>query len=256
MLSASWRLRLNKANTDLISLIEVAGFPVEIVRKPIKNLHVGVYPPDGRIRVAAPGAVSQGAVRVAILTRLPWIKRQKRSFESQARETKRQYVSGETHFVFGKPHRLQVVNGSLRHQMEIAPDRLIMHVPQASTPEKRAGYARSWQRRILREKATPRVEKWATSLNQSVPEWGIRRMKTKWGSCNPDSGQVWINLELFKKPLVCLDYVVFHELAHFISPKHDEKFVAVLDQFMPTWRQIRADLNSLPLGYEQSFEKY
>lgn len=230
-------------------------FPVEIVRKSIKNLHVGVYPRDGRIRVAAPESVSQDAVRVAILTRLPWIKRQKISFEGQAREARRQFVSGETHFVFGRPHRLQVVKGSIRHRLEIEPDRLFMHAPEDSTAQKRANYTQSWQRRNLREKAAPRMEEWATSLNLPVPTWGIRRMKTKWGSCSPDSSQVWLNLELFKKPLVCLDYVVLHEMAHFVSPKHDEKFVGVLDKFMPTWRRIRADLNALPLGHEPSFER-
>ena len=245
---------MNKANTDLTSRIEVAGFPVEIICKPIKNLHVGVYPPDGRIRVAAPASVSQDAVRVAILTRLPWIKRQKRSFEAQARETKRQYVSGETHFIFGRPHRLQVVKGGIRHRLEIEPDRLVMYAPEDSTQQKRASYTQSWQRRNLREKAAPRVEKWASSMNLSAPAWGIRKMKTKWGSCNPDSRQVWLNLELFKKPLVCLDYVILHEIAHFVSPKHDEKFVSVLDKFMPNWRQIRADLNALPLGHEPSFD--
>lgn len=233
-----------------IERIEVAGLSVELVRKPIKNLHIGVYPPTGRVRVAAPPSISEDAVRVAVVTRLGWIKRKQREFEGQARQPERQYVSGETHFVFGKPLRLLVQSININRCMIQADssDRLTMLVPSCSLTEHKAHCMMKWYRSQLREKATPRISKWAERLGVQMPQWGIRLMKTKWGSCNPAKGTVWLNLDLAKKPLPALDYVILHEMAHFISPRHDDVFLGVLERHMPGWRQIRADLNALPLS--------
>lgn len=201
--------------------IDIAGLPVEVVRKRIANLHVGVYPPDGRVRVAAPIALSNDAVRMAVLTRFPWIKKQQLSFLSQEREAQRSYVSGETHFVFGCPYRLIVVEApGNRHHFELTADKRIkMVVPTGSTDLQRERWMLDWYRRILKEKAQPRVQKWADDLHLSMPRCGIKKMKTKWGSCNPSKGLVWLNLDLAKKPIACLDYVILHEMAHFFSPK-------------------------------------
>lgn len=234
-------------NTELL---EIAGLSVELVRKPIKNLHIGVYPPFGRVRVAAPPAISEDAVRVAVVTRLSWIRKKQHEFEGQARQTERLYVSGETHFVFGKPLRL-LVQTTRKTRCVIqqgAADRLAMSVPEGSTTERKARWMSAWYRARLREHATPRVVRWSKRLAVSQPKWGIRAMKTKWGSCNPDLGIVWLNLDLAKKPLMTLDYVILHEMAHFVSPRHDEVFLSVLDRHMPAWRQIRSDLNALPLS--------
>jgi predicted metal-dependent hydrolase len=234
-------------NTELI---EIAGLSVELVRKPIKNLHIGVYPPAGRVRVAAPPAISEDAVRVAVVTRLGWIKKKQREFEGQARQPERRFVSGETHFVYGKPLRLLVQpNGQNRHAIQLdAADRLTMSVPAGATVDQKAQWMATWYRSQLREKAAPRIAKWSDRLGVPLPRWGIRVMKTKWGSCNPDKGLVWLNLDLAKKSLAALDYVILHEMAHFVSPRHDEVFLNVLDRNMPGWRQIRADLNALPLS--------
>ncbi|MFN3312312.1 MAG: M48 family metallopeptidase [Hyphomonas sp.] len=234
-------------NTELI---EIAGLSVELIRKPIKNLHIGVYPPAGRVRVAAPPAISEDAIRVAVLTRLGWIRKKRREFEGQARQPERLYVSGETHFVCGKALRLLVQTNS-KNCCVIQPsaaERLTMRVPEGSTTEQKGRWLSAWYRGQLREHATPRLEKWSERLGVIVPKWGIRAMKTKWGSCNPDRGIVWLNLDLAKKPLAALDYVILHEMAHFVSPRHDEVFLSVLDRHMPTWRQIRTDLNALPLS--------
>ncbi|MFB2594847.1 M48 family metallopeptidase [Paracoccus sp. p4-l81] len=234
-------------NTELI---EIAGLSVELVRKPIKNLHIGVYPPAGRVRVAAPPAISEDAVRVAVVTRLGWIKKKQREFEGQARQPERRYVSGETHYVFGKPLRLQLrLTQGKRHDIRIyAADRLVMSVPERSTTDQRARWMSDWYRRQLREQAATRIPTCADRLGLGAPRWKIREMRTKWGSCNPDKGLIWLNLELAKKSLVALDYVILHEMAHFISRRHDDAFVAVLDRHMPTWRLVRADLNALPLA--------
>ena len=236
--------------------IEIAGLAVELVRKNIKNLHIGVYPPAGHVRVAAPPSIGDDAVRVALLTKLNWIKKKQREFANQEREPQRMFVSGETHYVFGRAMRLQLKTTDLRsHSVELSPGgRLLMHVPKHASVERRKVWLEDWYRANLKEKAKPRIERWAERLGVAMPRWGVRRMKTKWGSCNPDNGTIWINFDLGKKPLQCLDYIVLHELAHFISPRHDDAFIGVLDQQMPTWRQIRADLNSLPLAFEHSFE--
>lgn len=233
-------------NTEVI---EIAYLSVELVRKPIKNLHIGVYPPAGRVRVAAPPAVSEDAVRVAVLTRLPWIKKKQREFAGQARQSERRYISGETHFVFGKPLRLLVKPAS-RNRPAIqldASNRLTMTVPAGATAEQKARWMLEWYRAQLRDRASPRISKWSERLGVADPRWGIKLMRTKWGSCNPDKRLVWLNLDLSRKPIAALDYVILHEMAHFVSPRHDDVFVRVLDKNMPGWRQIRADLNALPL---------
>lgn len=234
-------------NTELL---EIAGLSVELVRKPIKNLHIGVYPPTGRVRVAAPPAISEDAVRVAVVTKLGWIRKKQREFEGQARQTERQYVSGETHFVFGKPLRLLVQTSSTNRCViqQSTAGRLTMRAPEGSTTAQKAHWMSAWYRGQLREHAAPRLMKWTKRLAVPFPKWGIRVMKTKWGSCNPDLGIVWLNLDLAKKPLAALDYVILHEVAHFVSPRHDEVFLNVLATQMPGWRQVRSDLNALPLS--------
>lgn len=232
------------------NVIEVAGLSVELIRKPIKNLHIGVYPPAGRVRVAAPPAISEDAVRIAVVTRLAWIKKKQREFEGQARQTARAYVSGETHYVFGRPLRLRVktVAGSSYGVQRDASDRLVMKVPVHATVDQRAHLLTAWYRKELKERSAPRLARWSEELGVAEPRLGIRQMRTKWGSCNPDRGMMWLNLDLAKKPLQALDYVILHEMAHFVSAKHDSIFVGLLDRHMPGWRQIRADLNALPLS--------
>ncbi len=230
-------------------VLEIAGLFVELVRKPIRNLHIGVYPPAGRVRVAAPPAVSEDAIRVAVVTRLGWIKRKQREFQGQARQTRRDFVSGETHYVFGRPLRLHIRTvESGRCQIErSSSDRLLMVVPAAATVDQKARWLDAWYRHELKQKAEPRMAKWSERIGITVPRWGVRQMRTKWGSCNPEKVLIWLNLDLAKKPVQALDYVILHELAHFISAKHDPTFVGVLDRQMPGWRQVRADLNALPL---------
>lgn len=233
-----------------IELIEIAGLPVELVRKPIKNLHIGIYPLAGHVRVAAPHAISEDAVRVAVVTRLGWIRQKQREFAGQARQSAREHVPGETHFVFGKPLRLQVrsVDKTRCVIRPEASDRLMMIVPPGSTRDQKARWMSGWYRAQLQEQAAPRILKWSERLIVPVPRWRIRRMRTRWGSCNPDKRLIWLNLELAKKPLTALDYIILHEMAHFISRHHDAAFVKILDVHMPSWRSIRSDLNALPLS--------
>jgi predicted metal-dependent hydrolase len=232
-----------------IEVAEIGGVDVEIVRKNIKNLHIGCYPPAGRVRVAAPERVSGEAIRVAVLTRMSWIRRKQAQFLSQPRQPVRKYVSGETHFYFGRPLRLEVEewDKQVHRIMRSGSDRLIFKVPSGAKTDQLERWMVSWMKNRLRDWALPRFDAWTARLGVRPDWWGIRPMKTKWGSCNADKGIIWLNSSLVKKPEGMIDYVILHELAHLISPRHDQRFTAVLDREMPRWRSVRKELNALPL---------
>lgn len=233
-------------NTELH---QIGGLDVEIVRKQIKNLHIGCYPPDGRVRVAAPTHVSEDAIRLAVLTRMPWISRKRAQFQGQERQSPRRFISGETHFLFGRPLRLDVVEWDKKvHRIaRQGSERLMFQVPEASDQDEMRRWMANWLKSQLRKFAEPRMTSWAARIGVQPAKWGIRPMKTKWGSCNSTKSIVWLNTELAKKPEHMIEYVMAHELAHLVSPRHDEEFIAVLDRHVPRWRRIRQELNELPL---------
>ncbi|TBY18814.1 M48 family metallopeptidase [Rhizobium leguminosarum] len=228
----------------------IGSLTVEVRWKSIKNLHVGVYPPDGRVRVAAPMAVSLDAIKLAVLTRMTWVRRQQAKFAAQERQSVRRYQSGETHFLWGRSLRLEVVewDKAIYRVSEQRGDRLSFQIPRESSFEQRAAWMANWRRSQLRKLAAPKVTLWSDILGVTPEKWGIRDMRTKWGSCNSRKSIIWLNSELSKKPTPSLDYVILHELAHLISSKHDDRFLAVLNEHMPRWRSIRAELNALPLA--------
>ncbi|GHE02652.1 metal-dependent hydrolase [Defluviimonas sp. 20V17] len=228
---------------------QIADVEVEIVRKTIKNLHIGCYPPEGRVRVAAPLGMTNEAIRIAVLTRMQWIKRKQSQFLKQERQAVRKFVSGETHFLFGRSLRLDVQRWDKKvHRIaQQGSDRLVIRVPRDSTPVQMRGWMDAWLKAKLRAYAAPRVSFWADRLKRSPHKWGIRPMKTKWGSCNSEKRIVWLNSELAKKPERMIDYVILHELAHLVSSRHDSSFTEVLDRELPRWRGIRNELNALPL---------
>jgi predicted metal-dependent hydrolase len=231
--------------------ITVGDLQVEVVRKPIKNLHLGVYPPHGRIRVAAPLSVSDEAVRLAVVTRMGWIKRQRAKFKAQPRQSERAYVSGESHFFFGQRYRLNLIEGAPAGRVHVRNGRSIdLYVRAGSDQTVRERVFLAWYRQELRLRAEPLIEKWAAKLDVPMPAWGIKRMKTKWGACNIEARRIWLNLELIKKPPQCLEYVVVHEMAHFFERNHTDRFVAYMDHALPQWRFMRDELNSMPLADE------
>ncbi len=231
--------------------LRVRNLSVEIIRKDIKNLHLGVYPPSGRVRVAAPKTVSDAAVRLAVISRLRWIRRHQERFEAQPRELKREMVSGESHYVFGRRYRLRVVaEGRLRTALIRKKSALELHVRPGTTRRQREQVLARWYRSLLRERIPVLLEKWQARLEVNAKEWGIRRMKTKWGSCNPVARRIWVNLELAKKPERCLEYLVVHELVHLLERGHTNRFVSLMDRHLPRWRQHRNELNASPLAHE------
>lgn len=232
--------------------IKVGGLQVDVVRKPIKNLHLAVYPPAGRVRVAAPLEVNDEAVRLAVVTRMGWIKRQQTKFLSQPRQPERCYVSGETHFFLGQRYRLNLIEGAKAGRVHIRNSRAVdLHVRNGSDVAARERVFQRWYRHELRVRAAPLVERWASEFGIPEPVWGIKRMKTKWGTCNAEARRVWLNLELIKKPPHCLEYVVVHELAHFFERNHSDRFVSLLDRMLPQWRIYRDELSAEPLAHEE-----
>lgn len=230
--------------------ITVSGIPVDIVRKPIKNLHLGVYPPHGRVRVAAPPAVSDEAVRLAVVARLGWIKRQRAQFLSQPRQSEREMLSGESHYFLGQRYRLRVVERPGRPGVRRTASTLVLTVRPESTAEQRRQVMERWYRTELKALVPPLIETWQAALGVSASFWGIRRMKTKWGSCNAPAGRIWLNLELAKKPDACIEYLVVHELLHLLERRHSGRFVELLDRHLPDWRLRRDLLNAAPLAHE------
>ncbi|AFL74794.1 M48 family metallopeptidase [Thiocystis violascens] len=230
----------------------VAGIQVEVVRKDIKNLHLGVYPPHGRVRVAVPLVVSDDAVRLAVLDKLSWIKRHQARFAEQPRQSPREMIGGETHYVLGSPYRLQVHIQDRPARIALRGlDRLDLFVRPDTTAEQREAILWRWHRERLRELIPPLLAQWQPVLGVQAADWGIKKMKTRWGSCNVTARRVWFNLELAKKPVRCLEYIVVHELMHLLERHHNERFTALMDAHLPTWRQSREILNSLPLGHEE-----
>jgi len=232
--------------------LKIAEMDVEIVRKDIKNIHFGVYPPNGRVRVAVPVTVDDEAVRIAIISKLSWIRKQIQVFQNQERQSRREYVSRESHYYLGKRYLLHISEGSGRPSVQITKTgTMILSVRQGTPPEKREHILTEWYRKRLKEIVVPLIAKWESVLLVNVTSWGIRKMKTKWGGCNPKTGRILINLELIKKPEHCIEYIILHEVAHLIEKRHNDRFRDILTQYMPGWQLYRDELNDAPLGYDE-----
>ena len=231
--------------------VEVGDVTVNVVRKDIKNLHLAVYPPDGRVRVAAPLLTDDEAVRLAVVDKLGWIKRQQRSFAQQPRQSEREMVTGESHYVWGHRYLLEVIRhtGPNRIQVRGGPTLALYVRPDADAARRRTILA-EWYRKQLKARIPALLAKWEPIIGVEVKSWGVRKMKTKWGSCSIEAGRVWLNLELAKKPEACLEYITVHEMVHLLERHHNGRFMALMDRFMPQWRLHRDVLNQKPLAYE------
>lgn len=231
--------------------IKISGIIVDVVRKAIKNLHLGVYPPHGRVRVAAPLAVSNDAVKLAVISRLGWIKRQQAKFEAQPRQSRREMVNGESHYFLGQRYRLNVIEHNGAAKVVLRNKAIInLYVRPGSDDELRKKVLQRWYREQLKALVPSLLEKWQQTLGVQVAHWGVKKMKTKWGGCNVEARRIWLNLELAKKPVQCLEYIIVHELVHLLERHHNGRFTAYMDKFMPQWCLWRDTLNKSPLGDE------
>jgi predicted metal-dependent hydrolase len=231
--------------------LTVNGLPVSIVRKDIKNLHLGVYSPHGRVRVAVPLAVTDEAVRLAVVGKLGWIKRQRARFKAQPRQSAREMVRGESHYFLGTRYRLRVIqqDGSPRVVLRNR-SAMELYVQPGMIAEQRERVLHRWYRQQLKELIPPLLEKWQSALGIQVADWRIKKMKTKWGTCSVEARRIWLNLELAKKPVQCLEYIVVHELVHLIERHHNDQFISTMDKHLPQWRLHRQKLNAAPLAQE------
>lgn len=231
--------------------ISVGNITIDVIRKDIKNLHLAVYPPDGRVRIATPLKIDDEAVRLFAVSKLAWIKKQRLKFENQERQSKREYVSGETHFFFGTRYRLHVIYHNAASKVEIKKKSVIdLYVREGSSRDLRERVMIEWYRSELKKLIPAIIKKWEAVLGVSVSDWQVKWMKTKWGTCNVRDRRIWLNLELAKRPLRCLEYIVVHEMLHLIERTHNQVFIAHLDKHVPQWKNIRRELNAYISSYE------
>lgn len=226
--------------------------PVEVVRKDIRNLHVAVYPPAGRVRVATPLRLDDDAVRVAVISRLGWIRRQQARFAQQARESQRDLTTGESIYYRGRRFRLETIEDSGRPAVRVASNsRIQLRCDRGADRARREAMLNEWYRERLREQIPPLLRKWARKVGVDIAEVRIRRMKTRWGSCNAAARRIWLNLELAKKPASSLEYILVHEMIHIHERLHGERFRQMMDVMMPGWQLRRDELNRAPLSHEE-----
>lgn len=231
--------------------IEVSGFKVEVVRKDIKNLHLAVYPPQGRVRIAVPLRLDDEAARLAVISRLGWIRRKQDILEEQERQSEREMVTGESHYVEGHRYRLDVIEHNGPTSVKLRNNSTLeLSVRQGTNREKREAVIHRWYRRRLKKIIPELITKWEPFVGVKVTDWGIKKMKTRWGTCNITAQRIWLNLELAKKPPSCMEYILVHEMVHFLERHHSDRFREYMDKFMPQWRLLRDQLNQAPLAHE------
>ena len=230
--------------------LTVGDLGVDVVYKDIKNLHISVYPPVGRVRVAAPMRTDEDTIRLAIVQRMPWIKRRREQLQNADRQTERQMLSGETHYVWGERLRLDASRHG-RSRVSVAGKTLWLTAPVDYNGDRRKAVLDHWYRKELKAAVPPLLEKWQPHIGEQAASFVVRRMKTKWGTCQAASRTIWLNPELAKKNPRCLEYIVVHELTHFIERTHNERFIELMDLHLPDWRQRRDELNGAPLADEE-----
>lgn len=231
-------------------LLQLGGITVEVFKKDIKNVHLSVLPPKGAVRISAPQRMKMDAIRLFAISKLQWIKQQQQKLQKQEREPPRDYVDRESHYVWGKRYLLKLVTHDAAPKIALKHKTLELHARESVPAEKRQEILEAWYREQVKAALPPLLEKWEKILGVQVNRSFVQRMKTKWGSSNPKRHNIRLNTELAKKPRECLEYVVVHELAHFISARHDERFISTLDRHLPSWRMTRDLLNAAPLRHE------
>jgi predicted metal-dependent hydrolase len=226
----------------------VDGINIEVLKKNIKNIHLGVYPPDGRVRVAAPLYTTDENIRLLIISKLKWIKDQREKFLSQERQSKREYVSGESFYLWGRQYLLRVIETNGQSKVKIENNKQInLYVKKSLTVMDKEKIMNNWYRKELKKKLPDIIKKYENIINVPVNDYGIRIMKTKWGSCNTRLGKIWINLQLVKRPVNCLEYVVAHEIIHLIEKNHNDNFKELINKYYPNWKSAKEELNKFIL---------
>lgn len=231
-------------------IIELGDISISVTRKDIKNVHLSVHPPEGRVTLVAPTGTRIEVARAYAISRLGWIREQQSKLEAQARETPRQFVERESHYVWGRRYLMVVNHQDAKPSVVLDHKRITLTVRPGSDAHKRAEVIHEWQKLQLHAVVPVLIRKWERKLKVKVVGYYLQRMKTKWGSCNHQAGNIRLNTELVKKPKDLLEYVIVHEMVHLLEPTHNERFISILGEHFPTWREARAELNELPLAAE------
>lgn len=230
--------------------IALGTIAVDVVKKDIKNLHLSVYPPSGRVRISAPLRMELDRIRIYAISKLPWIRQQQKKVVEQERESPREYLERESHYVWGKRYLLKIKEVDGAPKVEVTPSKLLLQIRPGTSAERREEILDEWYRAQIRQAAPAIIQKWEPLLGVKVDRIFVQRMKTKWGSCSRTSSSIRLNTDLAKKPAECLEYVIVHEMAHLLEATHNKNFVALMDHFLPKWRHRKEQLNQLPLRHE------
>lgn len=230
--------------------IQIGRLSIQLTKKDIKNVHLSVYPPKGRVTLTAPSATRLGVARAYAISKLGWIREQQKKLQSQARETPREFVERESHYLWGRRYLMTVVYRQTKPVLSLDHRRITLSVRPGSDRAKRQQVINEWHKSLLHDVVPRLIQKWESKLKVKVSGYFLQRMKTKWGSCNHCARHIRLNTELVKKPKDLLEYVVVHEMIHLLEPTHNARFVDLLDLHYPSWREARAELNELPLAAE------
>jgi predicted metal-dependent hydrolase len=231
--------------------VQLGEMAVDVVRKDIKNVHLSVHPPTGRVTIAAPARLSLDTIRVFAISKLGWIRDQQRKLNAQDRETPREYLDRESHYLWGERYLLKIIETDGPAAVELSHRKLIFRTRPGWNQAKKQELLDAWYREELKAAAPALIAKWEAVMGVSVARFFVQRMKTKWGSCNPGARTIRLNTDLAKKPRECLEYLVVHELVHLLEPTHNARFVTLMNRYLPKWKTHRASLNRLPVRHEQ-----
>jgi predicted metal-dependent hydrolase len=229
--------------------LELGDISVDVVLKDIKNIHLSVYPPSGRVRISAPLRMHIDTIRISAISKLSWIKEQQKKLQEQERETPREYLDRESHYVWGKRYLLKVIENDASPSVELKHSQMLLSVRPGSDEKKMQAIVDDWYRRQLKEAVPPLLARWEPLMSVKVERFFVQRMKTRWGNCNHAARRIRLNTDLAKKPPVCLEYIVVHEMAHLLEPTHNARFVALMDRYLPQWSLLRDKLNRFPLSH-------
>lgn len=230
--------------------LDLGDFRAEVVRKAIKHVHLSVYPPDGRVRIAAPAGMELETIRLFAIAKLAWIRRQQRKILAQERETPREFLDRESHYVWGQRYLLKVVEKEAAPAVELGHSSLLLQLRPGCDAARRQEILDAWYREQIRQAVPALLEKWQPLIGVRAGKIFVQRMRTRWGSCNPAAGHIRLNTDLAKKPPECLEYIVVHELTHLLEPTHNARFASLMEGFLPHWRLVRDALNRLPVRHE------
>lgn len=245
---------MRSSNSKVITenfTLKLNELDIEIVQKNIKHVHLSVYPPDGKVKVSAPLSMAPDTLRVFVISKLAWIKKQQSKLRAQQREAPREYLDRESHYVWGKRYLLKIEEAEAPPRIELKHNKLVLSVRPGASRERKQAILEAWYRDNLRQAVPALIEKWQPCMGVCVNRFYVQSMKTKWGSCSVHSGSIRLNTELAKKPRACLEYIVVHEMTHLLEPTHNSRFIGLMDRFMPKWRFYRDELNRLPVRHEE-----